>query len=60
MLQLPNVLKLDISGQPLDWINYERAAYYYGSDKVAYDRGDSVILHGGTNAETMIRSTMDV
>jgi len=59
-MQLPNVLKLDVAGQPLDWINYERAAYYYGSDKVAWDLGEQFQLRGGTNAISMERSTMDI
>jgi hypothetical protein len=59
-LQLPNILKLDVAGKPLDWMNYERAAYYYGSDKVAWDLGDQYTLKGGTNAATLMRSTLDV
>lgn len=59
-LQIPNILKLDVAGQPLDWINYERAAYYYGSEKVSWDMGEYYTLRGGINALSQERSTLQI
>ena len=44
------VLALDISGTPFDWISTADAASYYASKKVAWDIGaTSVLFRGGHN-----------
>ncbi len=54
------VLSLDISGRPLEWIDYEEAAYYYTKDLVAWTYGDPVVsLRGGIN-KFGNRSTLDI
>jgi 5-methylcytosine-specific restriction endonuclease McrA len=44
------ILALDISGQPVKWINVEEAVHYYATDKVIFELGDVVAtLRGGHN-----------
>lgn len=60
--ELPLILQLDVAGQPQRWINYERSAYYYAKDRVAWSMGEvDVVLHGGTSRMTGEQSvlTMD-
>ena len=53
MTELPLVLQLDIAGNPQCWINYEKAAYYYTKDLVAWKPGaKDFTLHGGINEAT--------
>ena len=50
MRELPLVLQLDQAGNPQCWINYEKAAYYYTKDLVAWTtQAEDFTLHGGTN-----------
>lgn len=56
---LPLVLKLDVAGQPIQWITYERSAYYYTKDRVLWEAAPvDFTLHGGTNAKTGKQSTL--
>ncbi len=53
MRELPLVLQLDQSGNPKCWINYEKAAYYYTKDLVAWTaNAEDFTLHGGTSERT--------
>ncbi|GMU68932.1 MAG: hypothetical protein AMXMBFR37_12640 [Steroidobacteraceae bacterium] len=55
------VLRTDIAGMPLEWIDYREAARLYHQDQVAYTCGRSIIrLCGGTNARTGERTILDV
>jgi hypothetical protein len=57
--QLPLILQLNASGEPIDWINYEKSAYFYSKDRVLWDMGHhDVTLRGGTNAATGKRSVL--
>lgn len=50
MTELPLVLQLDQAGNPQCWINYEKAAYYYTKDQIAWTpQASDFTLHGGTN-----------
>ena len=50
MNELPLVLQLDQAGNPQCWINYEKAAYYYTKDQVAWTpQATDFTLHGGMN-----------
>lgn len=61
MSEHPLVLKLDVSGHPREWINYEQAAYYYAKGLVAWTIGTKgYTLHGGKSRMTGLRSFMDV
>lgn len=57
--ELPQILQLDSAGNPQCWINYEKAAYYYTKDLVAWTmNAQDFTLHGGTNAHTGERSKL--
>jgi len=55
------VLRTDIAGMPLEWIDYRIAAILYHSDQVAYSCGSPIYcVHGGYNASTGNRSIIEV
>ncbi len=54
------ILRLDISGRPMEWIGFEMAAYYTAKGLIAWTHGEPFrVLRGGTNkrGET---TTMDL
>jgi 5-methylcytosine-specific restriction endonuclease McrA len=55
------VLRTDISGMPLEWVNYRDAVRLYHLGQVAYSCGVVLYrLRGGCNAITGIRSVIEV
>lgn len=61
MRTLPDVLMLDINGSPRTWIDYEKSAYYYAKELVAWDMGATYFtLHGGTSRMTGKPVTMSI
>jgi hypothetical protein len=55
------VLRTDISGMPLEWIDYKEAARLYHQLQVAYTCGSPLYeLCGGTNARTGERTVLEV
>jgi 5-methylcytosine-specific restriction endonuclease McrA len=55
------VLRTDVSGMPVEWIDYREAARLYHQDQVAYTCGTLLYrLHGGTNAVTGNRTVVEV
>ncbi len=55
------VLRTDVAGMPLEWIDYREAVRLYHTEQVAYACGTLLYtLHGGYNAMTGLRSTVDV
>lgn len=55
------VLRLDVSGMPLEWIDYRDAVRLYHTDQVAYACGSLLYrLRGGINAHSGCRSAIDV
>jgi len=55
------VLRTDVAGMPLEWIDYREAAQLYTQDQVAYACGSPIFkLYGGTNAVTGRRTVLDV
>lgn len=55
------VLRTDLAGMPLEWIDYRVAASLYHSGQVVYSCGSPIYrLHGGHNALTGLRSLIDV
>lgn len=57
--ELPLILQLNAGGEPVNWINYEKSAYFYAKDRVLWSMGThEVTLHGGTNAKTGERSSL--
>ena len=55
------ILRVDPSGMPLDWVNYQEAVKFYFLDKVLYSCGKPLYrLHGGINSLTGQQSTLDI
>ena len=55
------VLRTDVSGMPLEWIDYQAATKLYYSEQVAYACGEQLyIVHGGINAKTGLHSFIEV
>src|SRR5260221_7909411 len=55
------VLRTDVSGMPLEWIDYKEAVRLYHMDQVAYTCGSLLYrLRGGTNAKSGERTILDV
>ena len=55
------ILRTDASGMPLEWINFRQAARLQFLDMIAYVCGEPLFtLHGGTNARTRRRSTIEI
>ncbi len=57
--RFPRTLLLNKNGVPMQWIGYERAAYYKAKNKILWSSGEyEIVLHGGTNAKTGLQSTL--
>ena len=55
------VLRTDVSGMPLEWVNYQDASKLYYSEQVAYSCGEVLyVVHGGVNAKTGTQSSIQV
>ena len=55
------ILRTDVSGMPLEWIDYREAARLYHTDQVAYTCGSLLYqLYGGTSAKTGRRAIVSV
>jgi len=55
------VLRTDVAGMPLEWVDYRDAVRLYHTDQVAYACGSLLYrVRGGYNAVTGKRSTVEV
>ena len=55
------ILRTDVSGMPLEWVDYREAARLYHTEQVAYTCGTLLYrLYGGTSARTGSRTVVDV
>ena len=55
------VLRTDVSGMPVEWIDYRDAVRLYHADQVAYTCGEPLYaVHGGINSLTGLRSIIEV
>lgn len=55
------VLRTDLAGMPLEWVDYRAAARLYFLGQVAYACGDLLYrLRGGVNAVTQCQSRLDI
>jgi 5-methylcytosine-specific restriction endonuclease McrA len=55
------ILRTDVAGMPLEWVDYRCAVRLYHTAQVAYECGRPLFrLRGGTNARTGRRSIVDV
>ena len=55
------VLRTDVAGMPLEWIDYREAARLYHADQVAYDCGTRLYtVFGGQSSITGQRSKLEI
>jgi hypothetical protein len=55
------VLRTDVAGMPLEWVDYRVAAILYHTGQVAYSCGSPIYrIRGGHNARTGLRSGIEV
>jgi 5-methylcytosine-specific restriction endonuclease McrA len=55
------VLRTDVAGMPLEWIDYQQAVRLYHLEQVAYSCGSRLYrIHGGISALSGRRSVIDV
>ena len=55
------ILRTDVAGMPLEWVDYREAARLYHTEQVAYTCGTLLYrLYGGTCAKTGQRTIVDV
>ena len=55
------VLRTDVAGMPLEWIDYREAVRLYHTDQVAYDCGTRLYtVFGGSSSLTGERSRIDI
>ncbi|MBK5938616.1 HNH endonuclease [Halochromatium roseum] len=55
------ILRTDLAGMPLEWIDYKAAARLYFLGQVAYACGKPMILlRGGINARTRLQSELQI
>ncbi len=55
------VLRTDVSGMPLEWIDYRDAVRLYHAEQVVYICGSPIYqVHGGYNANTGLQSIIEV
>ena len=59
--RVPRILRLDISGKPVEWVSWQEAVCLYARDIVVWTLGDAVLrLRGGHSRVSATRSTMDI
>ncbi len=55
------VLRTDVSGMPLGWVDFQEAVKLYHLDQVAYSLGSHLYtIHGGYNALSGMQSKLEV
>lgn len=55
------ILRTDVTGMPLEWIDYQQAAKLIATDQISYALGSMLYrIRGGTNAATGIQSCVEI
>ena len=56
-----HVLRLNIAGQPVEWLTWQEATTLYARDLVTWTMGDTILtIRGGTSRLTGEQSTIDL
>lgn len=59
--RVPRILRLNVAGQPVDWMHWREAACLYARELVVWTLGDAVLrLRGGHSRIDGTRSLLDV
>lgn len=57
----PHILRLNIAGQPVEWLSWQEATCLYARELVAWTLGERVrTVHGGFSRLTGLQSTIDL
>ena len=60
-MNLPLILRLDVTGQPVSWVDWREAVCLYVSDRVAWTAGEyRFSLHGGVSRLTGETSIIEI
>lgn len=60
-MQNPHILRLDVSGQPVEWLSWQEAACLYARQLIAWTLGEPIrTIHGGISRLTGRRSTIEL
>ena len=60
-MSYPLILRLDVAGRPVKWIDWQETVGIYARDMVAWTAGDKVFsLHGGTSRLTGLQSIVKI
>ncbi|MBH32359.1 MAG: HNH endonuclease [Gammaproteobacteria bacterium] len=55
------ILRTNVSGMPIEWINYQSAAKLYYNGQIAFTCGTDIFdLRGGVNAKTNLRTKIKI
>ena len=56
--RIPRVLRLDLSGQPIDWVTWQEAVCLYAREIVVWTIGDPLLrIRGGHSRLDSVTST---
>ena len=59
--RVPRILRLDIAGQPVEWVSWQEAVCLYAREIVVWTLGDAVLrIRGGHSRVSRIRSSLDI
>lgn len=59
--RVPRILRLDLAGQPIEWLNWQDAVTLYAREIVVWTLGDAVLrIRGGTCRSRNVRSSVDI
>ena len=59
--RIPRILRLNIAGQPVDWVSWQEAVCLYARNLVSWTVGDVLLqVRGGHSRLDSSRSTMDI
>ena len=59
--RIPRILRLNIAGQPVDWVSWQDAVCLYARNLVSWTVGDVLLqVRGGHSRLDSSRSTMDI
>ena len=59
--RVPRVLRLNVAGQPVDWVSWQEAVCLYARDIVVWTLGDAILrIRGGHNRHDGSRSYMHI
>ena len=59
--RVPRILRLDLAGQPVEWLSWQDAVTLYARDIVVWTLGDAVLrIRGGYCRAESVRSSVDI